>query len=96
MVTITDGTNTLWVSPRSGSLAASQVGFVRFYFGYGGAEGSTATTGLTTANANIANYGPLPDFILPAGYVIRIYDVAAIQPAADDLVVVLHYIEYDA
>jgi hypothetical protein len=38
----------------------------------------------------------LPPFILPAGYTIRIWDTTAVDPAGDDLCVVLHYIEYDA
>lgn len=29
---------------------------------------------------------PLPNFILPAGYVVRVYDTAAIDAAADDMV----------
>ena len=36
-----------------------------------------------------------PQMILPAGAIIRIYDSAAIDAAADDLTVVLHYVEYD-
>ena len=30
---------------------------------------------------------PIPEWVLPAGYVIRIWDNAAILPAADDLVI---------
>ena len=37
-----------------------------------------------------------PVMVLPAGATIRIYDSAAIDAAADDLTVVLHYVEYDA
>jgi len=33
---------------------------------------------------------------LPAGYVIRIFDTAAVDAAADDLTIALHYIEYEA
>jgi len=37
-----------------------------------------------------------PDLYLPAGYYIRVADMAAVDAAADDVWVVLHYIEYDA
>ena len=44
----------------------------------------------------VSFFGSLPDpcLLLP-GYTVRIYDQAAIAAAADDLVVALHYIEYD-
>jgi len=38
----------------------------------------------------------LPPTLLPAGYSVRIYDSAAIDAAADDMTVVLEYVEYDA
>lgn len=38
----------------------------------------------------------IPTLYLPAGATIRIYDIAAIDPAADDMTVVLEYVEYDA
>lgn len=40
--------------------------------------------------------GPLPKMLLPAGSVIRVSDYKAIDAAADDLVVTLEYVEYDA
>jgi len=39
--------------------------------------------------------GPFPDVILTAGMAIRVWDLTAVDAAADDMVVVLHYIEYD-
>jgi len=52
---------------------------------------------LTTGGSSLAflNQGA-PDMMLPAGYVLRVLDSAAIDAAADDLVVVVHYIEYEA
>jgi len=37
-----------------------------------------------------------PEIILTEGMIVRAYDTAAIDAAADDLTVVLHYVEYDA
>jgi len=34
--------------------------------------------------------------LLPEGYTIRLYDRSAIDAAADDMIIVLHYVEYDA
>jgi len=38
--------------------------------------------------------GSMP-MILPAGAIVRVYDVGAVDAAADDMVVLLHYVEYD-
>lgn len=97
IITITDGTDVLWVSNYTGSIAASQYGFISANV----AQGSTTTNLVPpwnnpTLNVNVAVQSPLPNHILPAGYVIRVYDRAAIDAAADDLTVVLHYVEYDA
>lgn len=37
-----------------------------------------------------------PPLLMREGYILRVYDVNAIDAAADDLTVVLHYVEYDA
>jgi len=81
-------------------LAASQLAMLSFKF-----EGGYQNSGdnilhlmdLTSfASWNVSAFGDLPYLILPAAYNIRIYDVAAIDAAADDMWVVLEYIEYDA
>ena len=51
---------------------------------------------LDSLNPGIAVYNHLPIDVLPAGYTIKVWDAAAIDAAADDLTVVLHYVEYDA
>lgn len=95
---ITNGVNQIHSLWQSASITASQVGVV-----YGatslGTPSTTASRKPTLAggdSVNVAINDSLPDMVLPAGYVIRVYDSAAIDPAADDLIVVLHYVEYDA
>jgi len=95
-VTLTDGTNTLWTSRVTGSIAATQFGAILIY-----PEATTDATNLmrklsNTGNVNVSLIYPCAPFVLPAGYVLRVYDAAAIDAAGDDLTVVLHYVEYDA
>jgi len=47
-------------------------------------------------NSGVVANDILPPCILTAGFTVRVWDVAAIDAAADDLTVVLHYVEYDA
>lgn len=58
------------------------------YAGVAGIGGMTATFNLGLL--------ALPWVVLPAGATVRVYDSAVIDAAADDLTVVLHYVEYDA
>jgi len=94
---VSDGANVILGFGTNVSVTASQVSVMRLRTGQG-AYATTATVYLT-APQNLAEAGVndgLPtDFYLPAGYIIRVYDVAAVDAAADDLVVVLHYVEYD-
>ena len=95
-VIISDATGAIWSTPNSGNIAASSNGQV-----ITGAQipvGTTATrrtdgvAGLAAVQIN----HPLPSpFYMTAGQTIRVYDAAAIDAAADDMSVVLHYIEYD-
>lgn len=89
---ITDGTNEVIRTQRTASITASQVSIFRVTVG----EGATGAVGNGFQGANVSTLDALPALILPAGYVIRVYDSAAIDAAADDLTVVLHYVEYDA
>jgi len=84
-VTIRSPTTEMYVSPYSASLVASAS------YNYAWAPACAALSG-ASANSTIC----IPDFILPEGYIVRVEDTAAIDPAADDLTVVLHYVEYDA
>lgn len=77
---------------------ASQSGILRWVAG--GVSNTTGWRTLIGANgtdANAAVRDTLPDtVILTAGFVVRVRDYAAIDAAADDLTVVMHYVEYDA
>lgn len=94
---ITDGANTVQNGVRSGNITASQRGRYRVIFG-SAIFGTTqdAVPAFSGSQANVVVYGPMPSMILTAGCVIRVLDLAAIDAAADDLTVVLHYVEYDA
>ena len=47
----------------------------------------TPVAGIATEAPAGYHYASLPSFILDAGSTIRVYDSAAIQPAADDMIV---------
>ena len=97
VVGVTDGTNVVYVSPKSGNITASQTASALFTIDLA-QSGTTANNVplLSYANPNTSIYFPLPKMVLPAGYIVRVYDYAAIDAAADDMIVVLHYVEYDA
>lgn len=92
-ILITDGTNNLWVSYRSGSVPASEAG--QLFFSNGITRDANARSRLSapTSAANVSITGGLPILTLDAGSTIRVWDIAAIDAAADDLTVVLHYLE---
>jgi len=71
----------------SGTIAASLD--QRYMIGFG------SITDDTSSGANTLVQGA-PRCIIPAGGYLRIFDTAAVDAAADDLTVNLHYIEYDA
>jgi len=84
-------------SSPSVTVAASQVGIIKMY---GSANYTTTVAQVpwgtgTVGNAAVQIATPAP-LILPAGSTIRAYDSAAIDAAADDMNVVLSYVEYDA
>lgn len=92
---ITDGTNVLWTGPRTGNIAATNTAVLLFSENY---DYST-TAGIANLDdytpPSISVVGPLPFIYLLPGYVLRVWDKSAIDAAADDLTVVLHYVEYD-
>ena len=47
----------------------------------------TPVAGIAVEGPAGYHYASLPSFVLDAGCTIRVYDSAAIQPAADDMVV---------
>lgn len=77
------------------TITANQIGTMFWEYGFG----STSTTirrGPNNGSPNVTISQNLHPCILPAGYSVRVIDTAAIVAAADDMVVVLHYVEYDA
>jgi len=93
---LSDGTNIFYAIPPTSVVAASKDSVLETFM--------TATYTTTVAqvpqldgsNPDVATRSPMPDVILSAGSTIRIYDSAAVDPAADDLLVVITYQEYDA
>jgi len=68
------------------ALAASATG--NYLFSFSGCTDDSAT-------ANHLLQMGFPEMILSAGSTIRVYDLMAIDAAADDLTVTIHYVEYD-
>jgi len=85
-VLTTDGVNELTRAQSSSTQAASLT--YQYIL-------STRLTNQTVSSAGIVIIA-IPEVILPAGYVMRVYDSAAIDAAADDMLVAWHYVEYDA
>jgi len=80
-------TTSIGASQRGGYLIAPTFSNLSVVFPDLNVAGAANTVGRSTF---------MPRTILPAGGSIRVWDAAAIDAAADDLTVVLHYIEYDA
>lgn len=97
-IEITNGTDRVVNTVTTATVAATLVGSAEMTF-QGGITAVTTTApgvSLTGATSNVYKAQNKCAIILPAGYVIHVYDTAAIDAAADDLVVVIHYVEYDA
>jgi len=88
---IYDSSNNLlhlaFVSP---ALTATQFGRV---IGLPGASSADRNDPDTNTDRDVGL--PLP-CILPAGYYVKVHDAANVAAAADDILIVLHYTEYDA
>lgn len=80
-----DGTNHDMLESVGSNAAASST--TLFWDSFGGQVSSLQTA---------AVFHTWPVMLLPAGAVVQCVDTAAIDAAADDLTVVLHYVEYDA
>jgi len=96
IIYITDGTNIIWKGFGTAAVAASQNGTLYTDFGDGAIRDTNLHFGIagTSIDISLTTWGP--KVYLPAGYVVRIFDLNAIDVAADDLTVELHYIEYEA
>jgi hypothetical protein len=77
-VTFGDGTNVIYAVPAGAVQAASVTRYYSF---------SPEMPDLTSMRATSYLMTPIPRFILPAAYTIRVYDVAAIAATADDMTV---------
>lgn len=96
-VSIGNGAAAIWSMTRSGNIAASATGAVRgFVHGYNSATAGNVPLLDGSATAGATSSSPIPELYLPAGYTIHIWDVNAVDAAADDMTVVLQYVEYDA
>ena len=96
-ISISDASgNRVQPGKTSAHIAASQIGMA--YAAVGISEGTVARARFDAWGAPIVevvsnlSHGT----ILTSGMTIRVLDVSAVDPAADDLTVVLHYMEYDA
>lgn len=93
-VSVTDGTNVIFRSVNSAGVASQEIN-INLLFTGGTFYDANALTDLAGNAQNLSRSQCVGPMILPAGYVIRVYDLSGIDPAADDLTVVLHYVEYD-
>jgi len=98
-VDIQDATPTvLYTTVQSANITANQVGTI--LIGNGGYAPVPAASGRRVNVAAAVNVGLQDTFpgeiVLPAGYSIKVWDITAVDAAADDLVVTLVYTEYDA
>jgi len=88
-VKFTDGTNTLYTVALP-VLAASNSQEIQISF-----TGETDDYTVTGVAGTSYSRGIAP-LIATAGYTVQIYDANAVDAAADDLTIRMHYVEYDA
>lgn len=96
LIVFGDGANVLFTSPKSANIAASQVGSITMAQQLAYGTTVNAAPLLSGSSPNIAVYGPLTPTYLAAGSTIRVLDSAAVDAAADDMTVILHYLEFNA
>jgi hypothetical protein len=84
-VIVTDGTNEVGRADTDSTQAASATEYYTFGL-YGSAAESPATF----------HWIPFPWLVLPAGFTVRIYDSAAVDAAADDLLISMLVLERPA
>lgn len=84
-----------WVA--SSAVAASKTALVSLIAGGPFSSSASGRPDSPGNNVDVANAYPLPGpgVWLPAGYYIRAWDTAAVDAAADDLSVIIDYVEYD-
>jgi len=89
----------VWASQPVGPITATQVG--QLFASPGMPTSTTARRSIATAalnvSANVQADTSLPSqLLLLPGYSIHALDTAAVAAAADDMILEIHYIEYDA
>lgn len=93
-IDIGDGTNVINVCEPTSNITANQRGTL-LAMPY--VARNTNAQYLTDGNAaNVSMITPIPDLVIPAGYTVRVWDIAAVDAAADDMVTVIYYVLYDA
>ena len=97
-VVLNDGTDNIFNSQRTGSIAASSRGAIRCHSAWSAVPtASTIAINLAgSAAITVSMSQNLPQTLLAAGSTIRTWDAGAIDAAADDMVIVIDYVEYDA
>lgn len=93
-VCITDGTNVLY-NCNGCAIAASQTGTLELHLGGGYFVANAAKQVFAVGTISAGTQNSVAAMFLPAGYVVHVLDLGAIDAAADDMTVVLHYTEYD-
>jgi len=95
VIAVTDGTNILFTSEGLG-LTASQVGHLCYGL-FATARTATARKNWSAiaTSVNAAAYDGMSPLVLNAGSAVRFVDTANIAAAADDMITVLLYEEYD-
>lgn len=95
-VAITDGTNQVWTTSYTSAIIANATGQFRITFDTMAVLNNNQSLMFGTLNyANQQTNESAPDMYLPAGYVIRVWDVNTVDAAADDMVFVVFYEELD-
>jgi len=94
--TISNGTNVIYVSQARITVAASTWSGLLHYNSAPASAVQPAVNLALTQNLTNPATTSMPVTYLPAGYIIRCRDYAAVDAAADDMTVVIEYIEYDA
>ena len=95
-MSISNGAALVYSGKSTAIIAESKVGGMLFGPSVAPSTGARPSFAAGTTNRDIEMDTQIPEFLLTAGYVIRVWDTAAIAAAADGLIVVLHYVEYDA
>lgn len=86
-----------WLSIPTANIAASQIGLLVMTTGFPAASSTTLRKSLIDYAGSALNNETdqfMPEMLLPAGASIRVFCYTGGQ-AADDLLVILHYVEYD-